>query len=62
MLSSVSIQINKDLYEHTKQDAILEHRTDEGQIEYWAEVGRAAIDNAVTNESGMLNKLGDLLD
>jgi hypothetical protein len=45
MLSSVLIQINKDLYEHAKQDAMLAHRTVDGQIEYWAEVGRAAIDN-----------------
>ena len=45
MSSSISIQINQDLYEHAKRDAALEHRTVEEQIEYWAEIGRAAIDN-----------------
>ena len=45
MSASISIQINQNLYEHAKQDAVIEHRTIEGQIEYWAEIGRAAIDN-----------------
>ncbi len=45
MSASTSIRINQDLYEQAKLDATLEHRSIAGQIEYWARVGRAAIDN-----------------
>lgn len=45
MSASISIRINHDLYEQAKQDAALEHRSITGQIEYWAQLGRAAIDN-----------------
>ena len=45
MSASISIRINQDLYEQAKQDAALEHRSITGQIEFWAQLGRAAIDN-----------------
>jgi hypothetical protein len=45
MSATISIQINQNLYEHAKQDAAIEHRTIDGQIAYWAEIGRAAMDN-----------------
>ena len=45
MPASTSIRINQELYEQAKQDAILEHRSIAGQIEFWARVGRAALDN-----------------
>ena len=45
MAESTSIRINQQLYEQAKQDAALEHRTIAGQIEFWAKVGRAALDN-----------------
>jgi hypothetical protein len=45
MAGSTSIRINQDLYEQAKQDAMIEHRTIAGQIEFWARVGRAALDN-----------------
>lgn len=45
MAASTSIRINQDLYEQAKQDAMIEHRTIAGQIEFWARVGRAALDN-----------------
>lgn len=45
MAASTSIRINQDLYEQAKQDATIEHRTIAGQIEFWARVGRAALDN-----------------
>ncbi|MYM89839.1 hypothetical protein GTP91_21995 [Rugamonas sp. FT82W] len=45
MAESTSIRINQDLYELARQDAALEHRTVSGQIEFWARVGRAALDN-----------------
>ncbi|MEI7707877.1 MAG: ParD-like family protein [Chlorobium sp.] len=45
MTVSTSIRINHHLYEQAKQDAVAEHRTIAGQIEFWAQVGRASIDN-----------------
>ena len=45
MSTSTSIRINQDLYEQARQDATAEHRTIAGQIEFWARVGRAALDN-----------------
>lgn len=39
------VRIDDDLYELAKQEAKAEHRTIAGQIEFWAKVGRAAIDN-----------------
>ncbi len=45
MSGSTSIRINQDLYEQARQEAGAEHRTIAGQIEFWARVGRAALDN-----------------
>lgn len=45
MTASTSIRINQELYEQAKHDATLEHRSIAGQIEFWARVGRAALDN-----------------
>lgn len=45
MTTSTSIRIDQTLYNQAKQDAAAEHRTIAGQIEYWAKVGRAALDN-----------------
>ena len=45
MSGSTSIRINQELYEQAKQDAVTDHRTIAGQIEFWARVGRAALDN-----------------
>lgn len=39
------VRIDKLLYEQAKNEAKTEHRTIAGQIEFWATVGRAAIDN-----------------
>jgi hypothetical protein len=33
------------LYDQARNEAIAEHRTIAGQVEYWAKVGRAALDN-----------------
>lgn len=43
--ASTSIRINQGLYEQAKADAAVEHRSIAGQIEFWAKVGRAALDN-----------------
>lgn len=45
MAGSTSIRISQELYEQAKQDAAIEHRSIAGQIEFWARVGRAALDN-----------------
>ena len=41
----MSIRINEELYSRAKTEAAIEHRTIAGQVEYWAKVGRTAIDN-----------------
>jgi hypothetical protein len=45
MPASISIRIDHQLYDQAKADAAIEHRTIAGQIEFWAKVGRAALDN-----------------
>ena len=42
---SMPVRIDKGLYERAKAEAAIEHRTIAGQVEYWAKVGRTAIDN-----------------
>ncbi|MCG6897427.1 MAG: ParD-like family protein [Thiocapsa sp.] len=42
---TISVHIPRDLYEQARSDAASQHRTIPGQIEYWAKVGRAALDN-----------------
>ena len=39
------VRIDDDLYDQAKSHASAERRTIAGQIEFWATVGRAAIDN-----------------
>ena len=41
----VPVSIDEALYEQARAEAQVEHRTIAGQIEYWATVGRAALDN-----------------
>jgi hypothetical protein len=45
MTTSTSIRIDQTLYNQARNEAACEHRTIAGQIEYWAKVGRAALDN-----------------
>ena len=42
---SMPVRIEPDLYKRAKKEAAIEHRTIAGQIEFWAQVGRACIDN-----------------
>ena len=44
-IETISVRIARDLYDQARSDAVGEHRTIPGQIEYWARVGRAALDN-----------------
>ena len=45
MSATTSIRIDQTLYNQARADAAAEHRTISGQIEFWAKVGRAALDN-----------------
>jgi hypothetical protein len=45
MSATTSIRIDQALYDQAKADAVAEHRTIAGQVEFWAKVGRAALDN-----------------
>ncbi len=45
MSLTTSIRIDQTLYEQAKADAAAEHRTIAGQVEFWARVGRTALDN-----------------
>ena len=39
------VRIDDTLYEQARSQAAAEHRSIAGQIEFWAKVGRAALDN-----------------
>ena len=39
------VRIDETLYEQARAQAKAEHRTIAGQIEFWALIGRAALDN-----------------
>lgn len=39
------VRIEDDLYISARDQAKAEHRTIAGQIEFWAKIGRAALDN-----------------
>lgn len=39
------MRLEKETYERANAEAAIEHRTIAGQVEYWAKVGRTAIDN-----------------
>ncbi|MER2534208.1 MAG: ParD-like family protein [Rhizobiaceae bacterium] len=45
MTTSTSIRIDQTLYDQARAEAAAEHRTIAGQVEYWAKLGRAALDN-----------------
>lgn len=45
MSCTTSIRIDQTLYDQAKADALSEHRTISGQVEFWAKLGRAALDN-----------------
>ncbi len=45
MSVTTSIRIDQTLYNQAKADAISAHRTIAGQVEFWARIGRAALDN-----------------
>ena len=42
---SMPVRIDSELYEQAKSHANAERRTIAGQIEFWAMIGKAALDN-----------------
>ena len=56
------VRIDDDLYELAKLEAKLEHRTIAGQIQFWAKVGRAAIDNPDLPVSFITESLASLAE
>lgn len=62
MPASTSIRIDQTLYNQAKTDAAAEHRTISGQVEYWARVGRAALDNPDLPVSFVAESLASLAE
>ena len=56
------VRIDDDLYELAKLEAKAEHRTIAGQIEFWAKVGRTAIDNPDLPVSFIAESLASLAE
>lgn len=44
-MSTVSVRIDEELVSAARAAAKAEFRTVQGQVEFWAKVGRAALDN-----------------
>lgn len=44
-MKTVSVRIDEELVNSARKAATSEFRTIQGQIEFWAKVGRAALDN-----------------
>ena len=44
-VNSRSIKISEEMYSLAKWTAEAEHRSISGQIEFWAKIGKAAMDN-----------------
>lgn len=62
MTTSTSIRINQTLYDQARNEAVAEHRTIAGQVEYWAKVGRAALDNPDLPVSFIAESLASLAE
>lgn len=56
------VRIDDDLYELAKLEAKAEHRTIAGQIEFWAIVGRSAIDNPDLPVSFIIDSLASMAE
>lgn len=62
MSTSISIRIDQTLYDQARSEAASEHRSISGQIEYWAKVGRAALDNPDLPVSFIAESLASLAE
>ena len=57
---SMPVRIEPALYNRAKKEAAVEHRTIAGQIEFWAQVGRACIDNPDLPVNFVIDSLASL--
>jgi hypothetical protein len=57
---SMPVRIEPALYNRAKNEAAVEHRTIAGQIEFWAQVGRACIDNPDLPVNFVIDSLASL--
>ena len=57
---SMPVRIEQDLYKRAKKEAAIEHRTIAGQIEFWAQEGRACIDNPDLPVNFVIDSLASL--
>ena len=62
MASSTSIRIDQTLYDLARSEAAAEHRSIAGQVEYWATVGRVALDNPDLPVSFIAESLASLAE
>ncbi len=62
MTTSTSIRIDQKLYDRARSEALAEHRTIAGQVEYWAKIGRAALDNPDLPVSFIAESLASLAE
>lgn len=62
MSSAISVRIDRTLYEQARSEALIEHRSISGQIEYWAQVGRVALDNPQLPVSFVAESLASLAE
>lgn len=62
MATSTSIRIEQTLYDQARTEALIEHRTIAAQVEYWAKVGRAALDNPDLSVSFIAESLASLAE
>jgi len=62
MSATTSIRIDQALYDQAKADAVAEHRTIAGQVEFWARVGRTALDNPDLPVSFIAESLASLAE
>lgn len=62
MTTSTSIRIDQALYDQARSEAAIEHRTIAGQVEYWAKIGRAALDNPDLPVSFIAESLASLAE
>jgi hypothetical protein len=62
MTASISIRIDQTLYDQARNEASIERRTIAGQIEYWATIGRAALDNPDLPVSFIAESLASLAE
>lgn len=64
-VKTVSIRLSEDLVNSARQAATAEFRTIQGQLEYWARIGRAALDNPdlpTTFVAGLLQGIAENRD